>query len=147
MKAPLNFSHLEQNGVKPVILSDNFVPIVQTILEANQISGIDIHANDLLMIKDRLIPSFPYYNPQCPSCAHCKKVHLIGKAFDGAVIYIGDGRSDYCPASVSDLVFAKDSLADHLKRNDQQFVPYRGLKDVLVYFRESDDLRLSLESR
>ena len=128
-------SHLEQKGVKPVILSDNFVPLVKSILDGHGITGIGIYANDLLMMNNRLVPSFPYYNPECPSCAHCKKVHLIDKAFEGPALYIGDGRSDFCPAGASDMVFAKDSLAEYLTQRRQEFIRYGNLKDVVDYLR------------
>jgi len=129
-------SFLDQKGIKPVVLSDNFLPVVDRILDHHGIRDIKIYANGLRSFGDRLIPSFPYYNPQCPSCAHCKKTHVVSdRADEGPVIYIGDGRSDFCPANASDLVFAKDTLAEYLEQKESDFLRYENLKEVADYFK------------
>lgn len=133
-------SFLNSEGVRPVILSDNFSPIIERILEYQGIKDVKVYANALRFYKDRLIPSFPYDNPFCPSCAHCKKIHLTGGHEDHkCIVYIGDGRSDFCPASVSDVVFAKDSLWEHLKQTGKPCIPYRTIETVYAYFKEAAD--------
>jgi len=132
------FSFLKKEGVPPVILSDNFTPIVEEILKHHAIDGVKVYGNALRFYKDRIIPSFPYDNPFCPSCAHCKKIHLSrDKNEDKLIVYVGDGRSDFCPAQVSDVVFAKDGLAEHLSEEGKDFIPYRDLGAVHDYFKEA----------
>ncbi len=131
-------SFLSKEGIPPVILSDNFTPIIEDILDHHAIKGVKVYGNALRFYKDRIIPSFPYDNPFCPSCAHCKKIHLTrDKHENKLIVYIGDGRSDFCPAEVSDIVFAKDGLAKHLKKEGRDFIPYTDLGAVYRYFKEA----------
>ena len=131
-------SFLSKEGIPPVILSDNFTPIIEQILDHHGIKGVKVYANALRYYKDRLIPSFPYDNPFCPSCAHCKKIHLTrDQHVNKLIVYIGDGRSDFCPAEVSDIVFAKDKLLAHMKKEGWEHIPYKNLGDVYHYFKEA----------
>lgn len=53
------------------------------------------------------------------------------------VVYIGNGRvSDLCATGVSDLVFAKDTLAQELRRQERPFEPFKNLFDVLGFVQE-----------
>jgi 2-hydroxy-3-keto-5-methylthiopentenyl-1-phosphate phosphatase len=135
-------SFLNAEGVKPVILSDNFSPIIEYVLKHHGIKDVKVYANALRFYKDHLIPSFPYDNPFCPSCAHCKKIHLTRNEEDSkSIVYVGDGRSDFCPAKVSDIVFAKDSLLQHLNQMHKPCIAYKDLETVYNYFKEAGDAR------
>jgi 2-hydroxy-3-keto-5-methylthiopentenyl-1-phosphate phosphatase len=130
-------SFLSKEGIPPVILSDNFTPIIEEILAHHAIKGVKVYANALRYYKDHLIPSFPYDNPFCPSCAHCKKIHLTREQHaNKLIVYIGDGRSDFCPAEVSDVVFAKDKLLAHMKKEGKEHIPYKNLGEIYNYFKE-----------
>jgi 2-hydroxy-3-keto-5-methylthiopentenyl-1-phosphate phosphatase len=126
---------LRKEGMKPVIVSDSFTPIINFILENNGISGIKIYANRLRLSKDRLIPSFPYENKNCLLCAHCKRKTLKKHVRDKIVIYIGDGISDICPAEYADLVFAKGSLLEHFRKAKRLCLAFNNLEDIYGYFR------------
>ncbi len=133
---------LRKKGVSPVILSDNFEPFIKAILENNRIEGIKVFANHIKFHKDQPIPSFPYRNPNCPFCAHCKKIHLReGHCLSKTkIIYIGDGRSDFCPAMEADLVFAKDALLKYMLKKKRPCIEFRGLDDVYGYLGRSEPL-------
>ena len=45
-------------------------------------------------------------------------------------LYVGDGRSDLCPARRADLVFAKGALATALATEGVPFRPFDTLADV-----------------
>lgn len=131
------FNLLKKNGIPPVILSDNFTPIIKEIFDQRGIKDVIIYANALRFYEERMIPSFPYDNPFCPSCAHCKKTHLTREEHKKKhIIYIGDGRSDFCPAGVSDIVFAKDKLLAHMKRTGKAHIAYKDLGEIYHYFKE-----------
>ncbi len=127
---------LQQHGVMPVILSDNFSFIIEHILKNYGIKDVKVYANSVKFYRNRLIPSFPYDNPFCPSCAHCKKIHLTRNGHEHKlIVYIGDGHSDVCPAQISDVVFAKDKLLEHLKQENKDCIPYKNLGDIYNYFK------------
>ncbi|MBF0331586.1 MAG: MtnX-like HAD-IB family phosphatase [Candidatus Omnitrophica bacterium] len=122
---------LKAQGVHPLIVSDSFSFLIETILKHHDVHGVRILANRLRIQGDRLIPSFPYENPACCSCAHCKTSHLRNEDSLGKVlVYVGDGRSDYCASMQAHVVFAKDSLAEHLEQKGKKFIGYSNLQDV-----------------
>jgi len=130
------YAMLKREGLKPVILSDNFSPVIKFILKNNGIGDICVFANNLKFRGSQLIPSFPYINRHCLRCAHCKKKNLLKKGVrDKIIMYIGDGLSDICPAENSDMVFAKGRLLEHFRKKKKLCVAFRNLDDIYNYFR------------
>jgi 2,3-diketo-5-methylthio-1-phosphopentane phosphatase len=130
-------SLLVREGIKPVILSDNFTCIIKLILEYHGIDDLKVYGNSLRFWRDHIIPAFPYDNPFCLTCAHCKKIHLTkDKTENKIIVFVGDGRSDFCPARVSDIVFAKDNLLRFMTREELPCIAYKDLGDVNHYFQE-----------
>jgi 2-hydroxy-3-keto-5-methylthiopentenyl-1-phosphate phosphatase len=128
---------LGSKGIKPVILSDSFDYIINRILEHNHIPCLKIYSNRLKIKKDRLVPSFPFSNKKCGSCAHCKKTSLLKNSPAGSIkTYVGDGLSDVCASKEADIVFAKGYLRDYFKNNALDHVPFKGLKDVRDYLKK-----------
>ena len=124
---------LDHRQIPFVIVSDSFTFIIKTILLHHGVRRIKIFANELRFQKGRLIPLFPHHSKDCRRCAHCKKIHVLAHK-DQTTIYVGDGLSDVCPALVSDLVFAKDTLASHLEAEGKSHTAFRDLGDVCAFF-------------
>lgn len=130
------FAMLKREGIKPVILSDDFTFIIKSILENNGLKGIKIYANELRFEGDRLTPIFPYANRYCHRCAHCKKKNLLRRDVrDKIIMYLGDGLSDICPAINSHIVFAKGKLLRHLRKKRMLCMAFDNLEDICDYFR------------
>ena len=127
-KALLKF--LRRNKIESMIVSDSFSFVIQQILKHHKIRRVPVYANELRFQKDRLIPSFPFFNQDCLRCAHCKKIHLENNSHR-TTIYVGDGRSDICAAECADIVFAKDGLLDYLKKENKPFIEFKNLGSVL----------------
>jgi len=122
---------LRREGVELMIVSDNFDVILGHILQTSGCAGVAYRANHLELVADQFLPSFPFSNPACPTCAHCKKTHFLPPNDDARqVIFIGDGRSDICPSTHADIVFAKDSLLDHLQHSHVPCLAYEDLTEV-----------------
>ena len=126
---------LRMTGIEHGILSDNFSPIIEEILTNNQIEDVPVFANSMRFQSNSTIPSFPYYNEDCPRCAHCKKVHLLERP-DAYIIYVGDGRSDICPAQIADRVYARSFLLTYLTELGQTPISFNTLSDVLSDLRK-----------
>lgn len=121
-----------QAAVPLEILSDNFSTLIHAILEHHGLGHVPVLANELVFDRNRPQARFPFRDPACARCAHCKAQHL--RAAPGRPrIYVGDGLSDLCPCLVAEVVFAKDSLAAALERQGTPFRPYRALDEVLAY--------------
>ena len=48
-----------------------------------------------------------------------------------SIVYVGDGRSDYCPASIADQVFARSHLARICQENGTPFHEFEDFSDVI----------------
>jgi len=124
--------------IKAVILSDNFDYILKKILSANAAGKIRVYSNRMRFSRGRLIPRFPFADKRCHSCAHCKKKNLLANLNGQSIIvYIGDGRSDICPAQYAQMVFAKDALLGFCRKNKIAHIPFKGLKEVHRYLKRS----------
>jgi 2-hydroxy-3-keto-5-methylthiopentenyl-1-phosphate phosphatase len=130
---------LRRNKIKTYILSDNFDYILKTILKKNNIKSLSIRSNKVRQSGDKLVPSFPFSNNDCGDyCGHCKRSSVQELREKGkTLVYIGDGRSDICPAKTVDVVFAKDTLLDHFKSKKLDHTPLTNLGVVYDYFKRS----------
>jgi len=126
---------LKKNKIRPTILSDSFTFFIKEILKNHGIAGVKVYCNELTFSKSVLSPLFPFANG-CARCAHCKKQHLLDRRWKNKIIvYVGDGLSDVCPAEHADVVFAKESLLRHCRRNKIPCVEFKDLRDVHHYLR------------
>jgi 2,3-diketo-5-methylthio-1-phosphopentane phosphatase len=123
--------------VEVIIVSDSFLPLILHILANNAIRGVPVYANALDFSGDRLHPSFPFHDRAFPRSANAKARHLAPYR-DCTIVYAGDGRSDLDAALVSDVVFAKDSLANELAARSVPFRPFATLEPMLAYLESLD---------
>ena len=119
-------------GVGVNIVSDSFLPMIHQILMNNGIDVVPVFANDMGFSGDRLIPSFPFYDPACVRSANAKARHLAPYR-DHRIIFAGDGHSDLDAALAADVVFAKSTLARELAATLVEFRPFETLEPVLAY--------------
>jgi alpha-galactosidase len=125
----------ESQGVPFRVLSDGFDYNLDRLQEIHQIR-FEYEANRLRYEGGswRIEAGFP--NPSC-SCGTgtCKRgrIETFRREHPGAsVVHIGNGRvSDLCAALASDVVFAKDTLADELVDRGVPFEPFDTLRDAL----------------
>ena len=83
----------------------------------------------------RIAPGHPDSSCACGTGV-CKRALIEGfRAVhtESSVVHIGNGRvSDLCAALASDVVFAKDTLAEELAARGEAFEPFETLHDVLA---------------
>ena len=129
---------LRKKGIKVFILSDNFDFFLKRILKRHGITKVPVYCNRARFIKKCFSPSFPYVSKKCPTCAHCKTKNLLANTRrDSIIFFIGDGRSDICPAKKADLVFAKGKLLEFCRKERIPHLAHRNLKQVYDYFKRS----------
>jgi 2,3-diketo-5-methylthio-1-phosphopentane phosphatase len=127
---------LRNHKVKAVVLSDSFDYILNFILRSNTVSKLEVYCNKLRLLKNRLIPDFPFSDKKCQTCAHCKAKNILATTDkDSIIIYVGDGHSDICPAKYANIVFAKEELLRHFRDNKLACLPYKSLKEVYIYIK------------
>jgi 2,3-diketo-5-methylthio-1-phosphopentane phosphatase len=119
-------------GVPLTILSDGVETFIRRVLRRHQAHDVSVRANSISHLGDRLELLCPHSSARCRSgAAHCKcdSAKALSRGHRSS-IYIGDGRSDLCPARSCDVVFAKGALAAALEKERRPFVPFSGLGDV-----------------
>lgn len=118
------------------ILSDGLDFYVSRILVAAGLGHVPFYANraawgDAGNGRVTLAPEFPYRDEHCDLCGNCKRNHLAAlSADDDAVVYIGDGISDRCPARYADFVFAKSSLIRYCQEQNVSYWEFSDFEDV-----------------
>ena len=125
---------LAHYSVPVAILSDGIEAFIRRILNRHGLGHLTIRANRVRQHGDRLQFICPHRNAQCAAAAaHCKcnSAKLLAQPHRRS-IYIGDGRSDLCPARQADTVFAKGALARSLSAEHVPYIPYSGLTDVTM---------------
>ncbi len=126
------FDLLRAKAVPTAILSDGVEQFIRPILARAGIIDAVVRSNRIEHLGDRLKLLCPHRSDGCTSAAaHCKCSSMAALGSDDRVsIYIGDGRSDLCPARSADVVFAKGTLAKSLAAEGRTFLMFDTLLDV-----------------
>lgn len=130
---------LRRKKIETYILTDNFDYIVKSILRSNKADKLPVFSNKVRLTADKLMPSFPLSKKDCGNfCGHCKMSTLRRlRKKDRIAVYVGDGRSDICPAKSADVVFAKDTLLNYFRSEKMDHIPLKNLNDVYKYFKNT----------
>ena len=112
------------NGLPVSVVSDGLDRVAATMLARAGVK-LPIIANHLDWLgADRWRLGFPHAREDCQSAAgHCKCATLTPEP-GGLRVLVGDGRSDFCAATVADLVIAKGALAMYCGNNRIPFEPF-----------------------
>ena len=126
---------LQESGIKVTIVSDGLDRVIAHALKGYGLE-LPVLANGLAATGgDRWRLDCPHASDNCrANSAHCKCA-TFDRAPDSALrVLIGDGRSDFCAASISDMVFAKGKLADHCRTNGITHRAFGTFADLPVLF-------------
>lgn len=120
-------------NVPVTVVSDGVGYFIGRILARHDIAGLPIIANVLTQhqSEDGVTYSIsqPFAERNCGTGSGVCKCAVVEAV--GGTIYIGDGRSDFCVSDKADIVFAKDKLADHCRRQGIPFIPFNTFTDLL----------------
>lgn len=119
------------------VLSDGFDYYIKRILDREGLLHLKFFANKLKLVGERLIPEYPYFNPDHPSSANPKQNHIMDNSCDDDyTIYIGDGNSDKYAAQYCDYIFAKNSLLKYCELERISYWPFKNFDDVTIRIKE-----------
>lgn len=123
-------------GIPVRIVSDGLAQAITFILERHQIVGVPVMANALQQTGEAAWQlQTPHASARCEQAsAHCKCTHLSSSA---SVLYIGDGRSDFCVCSRADFVLAKGRLADYCRTHRIAHHPIVDFDDAVVFLSQA----------
>jgi 2,3-diketo-5-methylthio-1-phosphopentane phosphatase len=127
----------EDNKIDLFVLSDGFDYYIKKILERENLSHLKFFANTLNVVNGKLIPKYPFYNPDYPTSANPKRDHIIDNSSDDDyTIYIGDGNSDKDAAQYCDYIFAKNGLLKFCERERISYYPFKNFDDIKTRIKE-----------
>ena len=116
-------------GLRMVIGSDGFDLIISRLLTRIGVT-LPVASNQLLPLgENRWRAEFPHFLNDCRSQSGNCKCALFG-ASPTPMILIGDGRSDFCPATQATLVLAKKSLANYCEKSGIEHIKIEGFADA-----------------
>jgi len=127
-----------ERGVEAHIISDGFDYCINRILTRPalnlkaRLTGARVFSSHLEAARDRWQVDFPSFHRSCGhGCATCKPAIMsLLNPNGGPTIFVGDGLSDKYAAASTDLVFAKDTLADYCRESQIEHRPYHNLTEV-----------------
>lgn len=122
------------HGIKFFILSDGFDYYINLILQREKLNHLTVFANRLQIDgKNKMIPSFPFYDSSCTSSANCKTNHIINNSGDDEfTIFIGDGNSDKYTVQYCDFIFAKKDLLKYCEKERISYFPFNDFNEVIA---------------
>ena len=118
----------EARGIPVTIVSDGVDYFIRRILARHGLERVHVTAN-------RLVETTPLALEQPWSRAGCAAGSGVCKCDVAArerstLVYVGDGRSDFCVSGRADILFAKASLADYAAARGQAHHVYETFDDV-----------------
>jgi len=126
-----------------IIASDGFGFYIEPVLEKfNLLDKVDyIYRNDTVVAENGTLKIVnPHAHKICPVCGNCKANHVVkSKEAGKPVIYIGDGSNDRFGAFWSDLICARDRLADACKEHHLAYSSWDDFYDIIKH--EKPDLK------
>jgi len=120
------------SGVPLTIVSDGVDYFIRRILARRGLGGLPIVANRLAGRTGERRLEQPHRREGCAAGSGvCKCDVATGSAVpDRLMVYVGDGRSDFCVSQRADLLFAKDALADYAAGRGQPHQVYETFHDI-----------------
>ena len=134
------WQYCQDNGLPLAIVTVGLDFYVDALLEREGLGGVVRFA-----VKTSFTPqgiAYEYPHPWdgsgaspfdvCNQWGNCK-CSVLSKYRQGghSIFYVGDGRSDFCPASIADRVFAHDRLAKLCREHQVPYTEFHDFLDVI----------------
>jgi 2,3-diketo-5-methylthio-1-phosphopentane phosphatase len=105
------------HDVPLTVVSDGVDYFIRKILARHGLAHLPVVSNRLAGRPGARRLAQPYAREGCAAGAGvCKCAAAASRTQpDQTVVYVGDGRSDFCVAQRADVLFAKDALADYAR--------------------------------
>ncbi len=134
-------------GIALQIVSDGIDSAIHRVLALHGLAGLPVHANHLVQLEERRWRlTSPNAAATCASACGTCKCELLARhtANSHKVLFVGDGRSDFCVAAKADFVLAKSRLIDHCVQEGIAHAAFGNFEDALaLLLRTIDRSRVS----
>ena len=122
-------------GIPLQVASDGIDRAIHRVLALHGLEGLPVHANHLVQLDERRWRlTSPNAVATCVSACGTCKCELLGRhtATSHKVLFVGDGRSDFCVAAKADFVLAKSRLIDHCVQEGIAHAAFGNFEDALA---------------
>lgn len=123
-----------RQDVRLVIVSDGLDRVIHRILLRHGLADLEVFANSLVSGEARHALLSPHQDADCCSksgTCKCAVISDVVSDFADGILFVGDGRSDFCAAArMADVVAAKSSLLAHLREIGKDCAPFTTFADV-----------------
>jgi len=120
----------EARGLPLSIVSDGVDYFIARILARRGLQRLPVVANRLLGRPGAWRLEHPPKPVECVGGNGVCKCAVAVSPPDEAMIYVGDGRSDFCVSARADVLFAKGTLAAHARATSKDYLPFDTFHDV-----------------
>jgi 2-hydroxy-3-keto-5-methylthiopentenyl-1-phosphate phosphatase len=129
------YNFISKKNIPFIVVSGGFTNCINLVFKREKIILNNIYANKLIFNENNAKPIFLHEIESCngnfKTCGNCKLYYLEKyRSMGKKVIFIGDGLTDRCIASQSDIVYAKGALEKHCKCNKIQYIKYNDFYDI-----------------
>jgi len=130
----LPFLHwCESQSLPLFIVSDGVDGFISRVLKRHGLSRLPVFANRLAGVPGARRLEQPWAVAACSSGSGVCKCRVAQQESNGLLVYIGDGRSDFCVAREADLLFARGELARHCTAERIPFIAYDTFAEIHRY--------------
>ena len=131
----------EENGVALTIVSDGVDHFIRRLLDRYGLATLPVISNRLAGESGARGLEPPYAREGCAAGAGVCKCAAARRAPGKAVVYIGDGRSDFCVSARADILFAKDELAGYAAGRGQAHHEFSSFREITATLAALTDAR------
>jgi 2,3-diketo-5-methylthio-1-phosphopentane phosphatase len=115
------------------VVSDGVDYFIERILTNHGLGHLPVIANRFRGDARHRFLLQPYSATGCASgVCKCAAVGAHGAGAAGPLVFVGDGRSDFCVSGQMDILFAKGKLADYARARDIAHIAFDTFHDVTL---------------
>lgn len=125
----------ETQDIPITIVSDGVRQFIDRILARHRLQHLPVVANQLAGKPDRRRLDQPWMREGCAAGSGVCKCAVAAQETPKdrtTMVFIGDGRSDFCVSGRADILFAKSKLAEYAASRGKAYVPFDTFDDVTV---------------
>ena len=134
------WQHCRSRDIPMAIVTVGLDFYVDALLEREDLDELPRYAVKTSFTTDGIVYEYPHgwdgsgaaSQQECSRWGNCK-CSVLGKyrRMGHTIIYVGDGRSDFCAASIADRVFAREPLAQLCRDNGVNYIEFNDFGDVI----------------
>lgn len=131
----------DENGIALTIVSDGVDYFIRRLLDRCGLATLPVVSNRLAGEAGARVLKQPHAREGCASGAGVCKCAAAAPAAAQSVVYIGDGRSDFCVSAKADILFAKGELADYATSRGQAHHEFTSFREITATLAALTDAR------